>query len=145
MFPAEIGIWQVELGLNSSFTNRRVGDTLEVLAPLHGRCAVFSLLRGSLYQANEVLDLDHLFRSRESYFSKTVSPCERFAAEIPALEIYGRKPIAHIWRRFRFAESAANAAHTRIVAEAIAAAEACTQRNVRQRPKPQSSSLGLIR
>src|SRR5216110_1252150 len=113
----------VELGLNVVIHQRDAQeDTMEVLRPYTGKVrGVFHCFGGSLDQANEVLDLDHLVSFTGIVTFKNGAAVRQVAAEIPIWK-FMVDPDCPFLAPAPFRGKRCEPAHTRIVAEAIAAA-----------------------
>src|SRR5213075_3192936 len=113
----------VELGLNVVIHQRDAwADTLEVLRPYTGKLrGVFHCFGGSLDQANEVLDLDHLVSFTGIVTFKSGVAVRKVAAEIPLWKFMVETDCPYL-ASTPFRGKRCEPAHTRIVAEAIAAA-----------------------
>ena len=113
----------VELGLNVVIHQRDAWeDTLEVLRPYAGKLrVVFHCFGGSLDQANEVLDLDHLVSFTGIVTFKNGVAVRQVAAEIPLWKFMVETDCPFL-APAPFRGKRCEPAHTRIVAEAIAAA-----------------------
>ena len=113
----------VELGLNVVIHQRDAWeDTLEVLRPYTGKVrGVFHCFGGSLDQANEVLDLDHLVSFTGIVTFKNGVAVRQVAAEIPLWKFMVETDCPYL-APAPFRGKRCEPAHTRIVAEAIAAA-----------------------
>jgi len=113
----------VELGLNVVIHQRDAWeDTLEVLRAYTGKLrGVFHCFGGSLDQANEVLSLDHLVSFTGIVTFKNGVAVRQVVAEIPLWKFMVETdcpylaPVPHRGKR-------CEPAHTRIIAESIAAA-----------------------
>jgi len=110
-------------------------DTWKSCALHGGGARCFHCFGGSFDQANEVLDLDHLVRSREFLTSKRCRRA-RVAADI-ALEIYGRNRLP-ISGAGSVRGKRCDPRVARIVAEASVRLEGCTQRNCGGNDLPQA-------
>src|SRR5437588_10035978 len=113
----------LELGLNVVIHQRDAWeDTLKIMQPYTGKLrGVFHCFGGSLDQANEVLDLAHLgsFTGLVNYQSGAA--VREVAAEIPLWKFMVETDCPYL-APVPFRGKRAEPAHTRIVAEAIAAA-----------------------
>jgi TatD DNase family protein len=112
-----------ELGLNVVIHQRDAwDDALEILKPyakkLHG---VFHCFGGSLEQANEVIDLDHLVSFTGIVTFKNGVAVREVAAEIPLWKFMVETDCPYL-APVPFRGKRCEPAHTRIVAETIAAA-----------------------
>ncbi len=122
MFQQQLDL-AVELGLNVVIHQRDAwADTLEVLRPYTGKVrGVFHCFGGSLDQANEVLDLDHLVSFTGIVTFKNGVAVRQVAAEIPLWKFMVETDCPYL-APVPFRGKRCEPAHTRIVAEAIAAA-----------------------
>ena len=113
----------VELGLNVVIHQRDAwDDTLKIMQPYAGKLrGVFHCFGGSLDQANEVLDLDHLVSFTGIVTFKNGAAVREVAAEIPLWKFMVETDCPYL-APVPFRGKRAEPAHTRIVAEAIAAA-----------------------
>jgi TatD DNase family protein len=113
----------VELGLNVVIHQRDAWeDTLKIMQPYAGKLrGVFHCFGGSLDQANEVLDLDHLVSFTGIVTFKNGTAVREVAAEIPLWKFMVETDCPYL-APVPFRGKRAEPAHTRIVAESIAAA-----------------------
>jgi TatD DNase family protein len=113
----------VELGLNVVVHQRDAWeDTLEVLRAYTGKVrGVFHCFGGSLDQANEVLNLDHLVSFTGIVTFKNGLAARQVAAEIALWKFMVETDCPYL-APVPFRGKRCEPAHTRIVAEAIAAA-----------------------
>src|SRR6058998_3873626 len=113
----------VELGLNVVVHQRDAWeDTMEVLRPYTGKVrSVFHCFGGSLDQANEVLDLDHLVSFTGIVTFKNGVAVRKVAAEIPLWKFMVETDCPYL-APVPFRGKRSEPAHTRIVAETIAVA-----------------------
>jgi len=113
----------VELGLNVVIHQRDAWeDTLEVLRAYTGKVrGVFHCFGGSLDQANEVLNLDHLVSFTGIVTFKNGLAARQVAAEIALWKFMVETDCPYL-APVPFRGKRCEPAHTRIVAEAIAAA-----------------------
>src|SRR5262245_8101680 len=113
----------VELGLNVVIHQRESWeDTLEVLRPYTDKLrGVFHCFGGSLDQANEVLDLGHLVSFTGIVTFKNGVAVRQVAAEIPLWKFMVETDCPYL-APASFRGKRCEPAHTRIVAETIAAA-----------------------
>src|ERR1700758_1050958 len=113
----------VELGLNAVIHQRDAWeDTLKIIQPYTGKlCSVFHCFGGSLDQANEVLDLDHLVSFTGIVTFKNGVGVRQVAAEIPLWKFMVETDSPYL-APAPFRGKRCEPAHTRIVAEAIASA-----------------------
>jgi TatD DNase family protein len=112
----------VELGLNAVIHQRDAWeDTLKILQPYKGKlCGVFHCFGGTLDQANEVLDLDHLVSFTGIVTFKNGAAVREVAAQIPLWKFMVETDCPYL-APVPFRGKRCEPAHTRIVAEAIAA------------------------
>src|SRR3954453_17580580 len=117
----------VELGLNVVIHQRDAWeDTLEVLRPYAGKVrGVFHCFGGSLEQANEVLNLDHLVSFTGIVTFKNGTSVLEVAARLPLWKFMVETDCPFL-APAPFRGKRCEPAHTRNVAEAIAAARAVT-------------------
>jgi len=113
----------VELGLNVVIHQRDAWeDTLKIIQPYTGKLrGVFHCFGGSLGQASEVLDLDHLVSFTGIVTFKNGAAVRDVAAEIPLWKFMVETDCPYL-APVPFRGKRCEPAHTRIVAEAIAAA-----------------------
>jgi len=113
----------VELGLNVVIHQRDVWeDTLKIMRPYSGKLrGVFHCFGGSLEQANEVFDLDHLVSFTGVVTFKNGAAVRKVAAQIPLWKFMVETDCPYL-APVPFRGKRAEPAHTRIVAETIAAA-----------------------
>ena len=113
----------VELGLNAVIHQRDAWeDTLKILQPYKGKlCGVFHCFGGTLDQANEVLDIDHLVSFTGIVTFKNGAAVREVAAQIPLWKFMVETDCPYL-APVPFRGKRCEPAHTRIVAEAIAAA-----------------------
>src|SRR6266403_4069809 len=113
----------VELGLNVVIHQRDAWeDTLGIMRPYTGKLrGVFHCFGGSLDQANEVLDLDHLVSFTGIVTFKSGVAVLKVAAESPLWKFMVETDCPYL-APTPFRGKRCEPAHTRIVAEAIAAA-----------------------
>src|SRR5213595_444126 len=113
----------VELGLNTVIHQRDAWeDTLKIIRPYTGKLrGVFHCFGGSLDQANEVVDLDHLVSFTGIVTFKSGVAARKVAAEIPLWKFMVETDCPYL-APTPFRGKRCEPAHTRIVAEAIAAA-----------------------
>jgi TatD DNase family protein len=112
-----------ELGLNAVIHQRDAWeDTLKIISPYTGKLrGVFHCFGGSLDQANEVLDLDHLVSFTGIVTFKNGAAVREVAAQIPLWKFMVETDCPYL-APVPFRGKRSEPAHTRIVAEAIAAA-----------------------
>jgi TatD DNase family protein len=117
----------VELGLNTVIHQRDAWeDTLKIMQPYMGKLrGVFHCFGGSLDQANEVLDLDHLVSFTGIVTFKNGATVREVAAQIPLWKFMVETDCPYL-APAPFRGKRCEPAHTRIVAETIAAARAVT-------------------
>src|SRR5438034_5711071 len=115
----------VELGLNVVIHQRDAWeDTLEIMQPYQDKLrGVFHCFGGTLDQANEVLNLDHLVSFTGIVTFKNSAAVLEVAAQIPLWKFMVETDCPYL-APVPFRGKRCEAAHTRIVAEAIAAARA---------------------
>jgi TatD DNase family protein len=113
----------VELGLNAVIHQRDAWeDTLNIMQPYKGKvCGVFHCFGGTLDQANEVLDLDHLVSFTGIVTFKNGAAVREVAAQIPLWKFMVETDCPYL-APVPFRGKRSEPAHTRIVAETIAAA-----------------------
>ena len=113
----------VELGLNAVIHQRDAwADTLNVMQPYTGKLrGVFHCFAGSLDQAKEVLDLDHLVSFTGIVTFKTGAAVREVAAQIPLWKFMVETDCPYL-APVPFRGKRSEPAYTRIVAETIAAA-----------------------
>jgi TatD DNase family protein len=113
----------VELGLNVVIHQRDAWeDTLEIIRPYMSKVrGVFHCFGGTLDQANQVLDLDHFVSFTGIVTFKNGVTVRRIAAEIPLWKFMVETDCPYL-APAPFRGKRCEPAHTRIVAEAIAAA-----------------------
>ena len=115
----------VELGLNAVIHQRDAWeDTLKIMEPYTGKLrGVFHCFGGSLDQANEVLNLEHLVSFTGIVTFKSGAAVREVAAQIPLWKFMVETDCPYL-APVPFRGKRCEPAHTRIVAEAIAAARA---------------------
>ena len=113
----------VELGLNAVIHQRSAWeDTLKIMRPYTGKLrGVFHCFGGSLDQANEVLDLDHLVSFTGIVTFKNGAAVREVAAQIPLWKFMVETDCPYL-APVPYRGKRSEPAHTRIVAETIAAA-----------------------
>jgi TatD DNase family protein len=113
----------VELGLNVVIHQRDAwDDTLEIMRPYSGKLrGVFHCFGGTLEQANEVLNLDHLISFTGIVTFKNGAAMREVASEIPLWKFMVETDCPYL-APVPFRGQRCEPAHTRIVAETIAAA-----------------------
>jgi len=113
----------VELGLNVVIHQRDAWeDTLKIMRPYSGKLrGVFHCFGGSLEQANQVFDLDHLVSFTGVVTFKNGAAVRKVAAQIPLWKFMVETDCPYL-APVPFRGKRAEPAHTRIVAETIAAA-----------------------
>jgi TatD DNase family protein len=116
-----------ELGLNVVIHQRDAWeDTLEILRPYSGKLrGVFHCFGGSLEQANEVLDLDHLVSFTGIVTFKNGATVREVAAQIPSWKFMVETDCPYL-APVPFRGKRCEPAHTRLVADSIAAARGVT-------------------
>ncbi len=121
----------VALGLNVVIHQRDAwDDTLEIMRPYAGKLrGVFHCFGGSLEQANEVLDLDHLVSFTGIVTFKNGAAVRDVAAQVPLWKFMVETdcpylaPVPHRGKR-------CEPAYTRLVAESIATARGLTLQEI---------------
>jgi TatD DNase family protein len=115
----------VELGLNVVIHQRDAWEeTLKIMQPYTGKLrGVFHCFGGSLDQANEVLSLDHLVSFTGIVTFKNGAAVREVAAQVPLWKFMVETDCPYL-APVPFRGKRCEPAHTRIVAEAIAAARA---------------------
>jgi TatD DNase family protein len=113
----------VELGLNAVIHQRDAWeDTLKIMRSYTGKLrGVFHCFGGSLDQANEVFDLDHLVSFTGIVTFKNGAAVRKVAAQIPLWKFMVETDCPYL-APVPFRGKRCEPAHTRIVAETIAAA-----------------------
>jgi len=113
----------VELGLNVVIHQRDAwDDTLEIVRPYTDKLrAVFHCFGGSLEQANEVLDRDHLVSFTGIVTFKNGAAVREVAAQVPLWKFMVETDCPYL-APVPFRGKRCEPAHTRIVAEAVATA-----------------------
>jgi TatD DNase family protein len=113
----------VELGLNVVIHQRDAwAETLEIMRPYSGRVrGVFHCFGGTLEQANEVLDLDHLVSFTGIVTFKNGATVLGVASKVPLWKFMVETDCPYL-APVPFRGKRCEPAHTRIVAETIAAA-----------------------
>jgi TatD DNase family protein len=121
----------VELGLNVVIHQRDSWeDTLEVLRAYTGKVrGVFHCFGGSLDQANEVLDLDHLVSFTGIVTFKNGAAVRQVAAEIPLWKFMVETDCPFL-APVPFRGKRCEPAYTRIVAETISAARGVSLKEI---------------
>jgi len=111
----------VELHLNVVIHQRDAwDDTLEIMKPYTGKArGVFHCFGGTLEQANEVLDLDHLVSFTGIVTFKNGASVREVAANVPLLKFMVETDCPYL-APVPFRGKRCEPAHTRIVAETIA-------------------------
>jgi TatD DNase family protein len=112
-----------DLGLNVVIHQRDAwDDTLEIMRPYTGKLrGVFHCFGGSLEQANEVIDLDHLVSFTGIVTFKNGVAVREVATQIPLWKFMVETDCPYL-APVPFRGKRCEPAHTRIVAETIAAA-----------------------
>jgi TatD DNase family protein len=115
----------VELGLHVVIHQRDAWeDTLKIMQPYTGKLrGVFHCFGGSLDQANEVLSLDHIVSFTGIVTFKNGAAVREVAAQVPLWKFMVETDCPYL-APVPFRGKRCEPAHTRIVAEAIAAARA---------------------
>ena len=113
----------VELGLNAVIHQRDAWeDTWKIMQSYTGKLrGVFHCFGGSLDQANEVLDLDHLVSFTGIVTFKNGAAVREVAAQIPLWKFMVETDCPYL-APVPFRGKRCEPAHTRIIAEAVAAA-----------------------
>jgi TatD DNase family protein len=113
----------MELGLNVVIHQRDAwDDTLAILQPYTGKLrGVFHCFSGTLEQANEVLNLDHLVSFTGIVTFKNGAAVREVAARVPLWKLMVETDCPYL-APVPFRGKRCEPAHTRLVAEAIAAA-----------------------
>jgi TatD DNase family protein len=121
----------VELGLNLVIHQRAAWeDTLEVIRPYTGKLrGVFHCFGGTLEQANEVFDLDHLVSFTGIVTFKNGAAVREVAAQIPLSKFMVETDCPYL-APVPFRGKRCEPAHTRLVAESIAAARAISLKEI---------------
>jgi TatD DNase family protein len=120
-----------ELGLNVVIHQRDAwNDTLEIMKPYTGKLrGVFHCFGGSLEQANAVIDLDHLVSFTGIVTFKNGSAVREVAAQIPLWKFMVETDCPYL-APVPFRGKRCEPAHTRIVAETIAAARGTAPKEI---------------
>jgi TatD DNase family protein len=113
----------VQLRLNVVIHQRDAwDDTLEIMRPYSGKLrGVFHCFGGTLEQANEVLDLDHLVSFTGIVTFKNGASVREVAAKVPAWKFMVETDCPYL-APVPFRGKRCEPAHTRLVAESIASA-----------------------
>jgi TatD DNase family protein len=113
----------VELGLNVVIHQRDAwDDTLEIMRPYSGRLrGVFHCFGGTLEQANEVFDLDHLVSFTGIVTFKNGASVREVAVRVPLWKFMVETDCPYL-APAPFRGKRCEPAHTRLVAESIASA-----------------------
>jgi TatD DNase family protein len=113
----------VDLGLNVVIHQRDAwSDTLDLMQPYTGKLrGVFHCFGGSLEQANEVLDWDHLVSFTGIVTFKNGATVRQVAAQVPLQKLMVETDCPYL-APVPFRGKRCEPAHTRIVAEAVATA-----------------------
>jgi TatD DNase family protein len=113
----------VDLGLNVVIHQRDAwNDTLEIMRPYAGKLrGVFHCFGGTIEQANQVLDLDHLVSFTGIVTFKNGASVREVATKIPLWKFMVETDCPYL-APVPFRGKRCEPAHTRIVAESIAAA-----------------------
>ena len=122
-----------ELGLNVVIHQRDAwDDTLEIMKPYAGKLrGVFHCFGGSLEQAQAVIDLDHLVSFTGIVTFKNGQAVREVAAQIPLWKFMVETDCPYL-APVPFRGKRCEPFHTRLVAEAIAAARGITLEEVAQ-------------
>src|SRR5882724_6146910 len=120
-----------ELGLNVVIHQRDAwNDTFEIMTPYTGKLrGVFHCFGGSLEQANEVIDLDHLVSFTGIVTFKNGVAVRDVAAQIPLWKFMVETDCPYL-APVPFRGKRCEPAHTRVVAETIAAARGISLKDV---------------
>jgi len=121
----------VELGLNVVIHQRDAwSDTLEIMKPYTGKLrGVFHCFGGTLEQANEVVDLGHLVSFTGIVTFKNGVAVRDVAAQLPLFKFMVETDCPYL-APVPFRGKRCEPAHTRIVAETIAAARGISLQDV---------------
>ena len=121
----------VELGLNVVIHQRDSwNDTLEIMKPYTGKLrGVFHCFGGTLEQANEVIDLDHLVSFTGIVTFKNGTAVRDVAAQLPLFKFMVETDCPYL-APVPFRGKRCEPAYTRIVAETIAAARGISLKDV---------------
>jgi TatD DNase family protein len=121
----------VELGLNVVIHQRDAWeDTLEIMKPYTDKLrGVFHCFGGTLEQANEVIDLDHLVSFTGIVTFKNGAAVREVAAQIPLWKLMVETDCPYL-APVPFRGKRCEPAHTRLVAESIAAARGISLQEV---------------
>ena len=113
----------VELGFNVVIHQRDAwNDTLEIMRPYAGKLrGVFHCFGGTIEQANQVLDLDHLVSFTGIVTFKNGASVREVATQIPLWKFMVETDCPYL-APVPFRGKRCEPAHTRLVAESIAAA-----------------------
>jgi TatD DNase family protein len=130
MFEQQLEL-AAELGLNVVIHQRDAwDDTLEILKPYAGKVrGVFHCFGGSLEQAHSVIDLDHLVSFTGIVTFKNGATVRDVASQIPLWKFMVETDCPYL-APVPFRGKRCEPAHTRIVAETIAAARGVTLEEV---------------
>src|SRR5438874_5836156 len=130
LFEAQLDL-AAELGLNVVIHQRDAWeDTLGIMKPYTGKLrGVFHCFGGSLDEANEVLDLDHLVSFTGIVTFKNGVSVRKVAAQIPLWKFMVETDCPYL-APVPFRGKRSEPAYTRIVAETVAAAREITLREV---------------
>src|SRR5207248_3259335 len=142
MFQQQLDL-AVELGLNVVIHQRDAwADTLEVMRPYTGKLrGVFHCFGGSLDQANELLDLDHLISFTGIVTFKSGVAVRKVAAEIPFWKFMLETDCPYL-APTPFRGKRCEPAHTRIVAEVIAAARGVSLSEIAEATTETAEKIG---
>ena len=121
----------VELGLNVVIHQRDAwNDTLEIMKPYTGKLrGVFHCFGGTIEQANEVIDLDHLVSFTGIVTFKNGTTVRDVAAQLPLFKFMVETDCPYL-APVPFRGKRCEPAYTRIVAETIAAARGISLKDV---------------
>jgi TatD DNase family protein len=130
MFEQQLEL-AAELGLNVVIHQRDAwDDTLEIMKPYAGKVrGVFHCFGGSLEQAHSVIDLDHLVSFTGIVTFKNGATVRDVASQIPLWKFMVETDCPYL-APVPFRGKRCEPAHTRIVAETIAAARGVTLEEV---------------
>jgi TatD DNase family protein len=133
MFEQQLDL-AVELGLNVVIHQRDAwDDTLEIMKPYTGKLrGVFHCFGGSLEQANEVIDLDHLVSFTGIVTFKNGTAVRDVAARLPLFKFMVETDCPYL-APVPFRGKRCEPAYTRIVAETIAAARGISLKDVAEK------------
>ena len=126
MFEQQLDL-AAELGLNVVIHQRDAwNDTLDILRPYTGKVrGVFHCFGGTLEQATEVINLDHLVSFTGIVTFKNGAAVRELAAQVPLWKFMVETDCPYL-APVPFRGKRCEPAHTRIVAETIASARGIT-------------------